>query len=255
MANHDAPPGYLEDYNRSGSGKNAEIGILLIHGFTSSPSSMRPWAEYLNALGYTVRTPRLAGHGRKAEDLNKVKWQQWPEKLEVEFAELRKECRKVFICGLSMGGGLTLNLTADHNDEISGIILVNPWIHIKGAGRLFTYLRSRIQKMQYSPGNDIKKPNTKDFTYDHLPYVGLHEAAKMLYASRKKLSKIKVPVLLFHSVEDHVLPVSNTEIILNEISSNQKQRIELVDSYHVATLDNEKELVFTNSVTFIESLR
>lgn len=255
MANHDAPVGYLEDYNRSGSGKNKEIGILLIHGFTSSPSSMRPWAEYLNGLGYTVRTPRLEGHGRKAEDLNKVKWQQWPEKLEVELEALKQECKKVFICGLSMGGGLALNLTADHDDEIAGIVLVNPWIHIKGAGRTLTFIRSRFQKMQYSPGNDIKKPNTKDFTYDYIPFVGLHEAAKMLYASRKKLPKITIPVLIFHSTEDHVLSVSNTEIILKETSSTHKQRIELVDSYHVATLDNEKELVFANSVTFIESLR
>lgn len=255
MANHDAPAGYLEDYTRSGSGKNKEVGILLIHGFTSSPSSMRPWAEYLNELGYTVRVPRLAGHGRTPEDLNKVKWQQWPKKLEVEFDELKKECKKVFVFGLSMGGGLTLHLAADHNDEIAGIVLVNPWIHIKGVGRIASFIRARIQKMQYSPGNDIKKANTKDFTYDYLPMVGLYETVKMLKHTHRKLSAVKVPTLLFHSVEDHVLPVSNTEIILKEITSTQKQRIELVDSYHVATLDNEKELVFANSVTFIESLR
>ena len=173
MANHDAPVGYLEDYNRTGSGKNAEVGILLIHGFTSSPSSMRPWAEYLNGLGYTVRTPRLAGHGRTPEELNRTKWQQWPEKLEVEFAELKSECKSVFVFGLSMGGGLTLHLTANHSDEITGIILVNPWIHIKGVGRILAFLRSRMKKLVYSPGNDIKKPDTRDFTYDYIPLVAL----------------------------------------------------------------------------------
>jgi carboxylesterase len=76
----------------------------------------------------------------------------------------------------------------------------------------------------------------------------------MLKITRKNLSKVTVPVQLFHSVEDHTLPVSNTEIIMDGLGSINKTRIELVNSYHVATLDYDQELIFQNSLTFIQSL-
>ena len=76
----------------------------------------------------------------------------------------------------------------------------------------------------------------------------------MLRVTRRNLSKVTVPVQLFHSVEDHTLPVGNTEIILAEISSQNKTRIELMNSYHVATLDYDQEAIFQNSLVFIEGL-
>ncbi len=76
----------------------------------------------------------------------------------------------------------------------------------------------------------------------------------MLKKTRQNLSKVTVPVQLFHSVEDHTLPVSNTEIIMAGLGSANKTRIELINSYHVATLDYDQEFIFANSLTFIESL-
>jgi carboxylesterase len=108
--------------------------------------------------------------------------------------------------------------------------------------------------MRASVGNDIKRPGITEFGYDATPIVGVYEALKMLRDTRKNLGSITVPVQLFHSVEDHTLPVSNTEIILDEIGSKDKTRIELVNSYHVATLDYDQELIFQNSLTFIEGL-
>ena len=70
-----APAGLLEDWAADGSGKNKSVGVLLVHGYTGSPASMRPWAEYLNQRGFTVRVPLLPGHGTKPEDLNEVKWE------------------------------------------------------------------------------------------------------------------------------------------------------------------------------------
>ena len=77
----------------------------------------------------------------------------------------------------------------------------------------------------------------------------------MLKITRKNLSQITVPVQLFHSVEDHTLPVSNTEIVMSGLGSVNKSRIELVNSYHVATLDYDQELIFQNSLTFIQGLQ
>jgi carboxylesterase len=254
MAIETAPPGWMQDWSATGSGKNARIGILLVHGYTGSPPSMRPWGEFFLSKGYTVRIPLLPGHGTQAEDLNNVKWQEWPAKVQGELDELFKVCDQVFICGLSMGGGTTLYIAADNNARLSGIVLVNPMIHIPFVSAPIGYLISRFQKHRASVGSDIKRPGVDQHGYDSLPMLGLHQLLLMLRITRKKLPTITIPVQLFHSVEDHTLPVSNTEIIMAELGSTNKSRIELVNSYHVATIDYDQELIFQNSLTFIEGL-
>jgi carboxylesterase len=254
MAITGAPAGWLQDWAASGSGKNAHIGVLLVHGFTGSPASMRPWGEFLHSKGYTVRVPLLPGHGTVPEDLNKVKWQEWPTKVEYELNQLRKSCDVIFLIGLSMGGGTILNIAASHNDSITGLVLVNPMIHLKGVPVELAFFLSRFQKMRSSVGDDIKRPGITEWGYDALPTRGIHQLLKMLRVTRRNLKNVTVPVQLFHSVEDHTLPVTNTEIILSQIGSSNKTRIELVNSYHVATMDYDQELIFQNSLTFIESL-
>jgi carboxylesterase len=214
---------------------------------------MRPWGEFLHSKGYTVRVPLLPGHGTQPEDLNKVKWQEWPAKVEFELSELRKTCDVIFLVGLSMGGGTVLNVAASINNELAGLILVNPMIHVKGVPVELAFFLSRFQKMRTSVGDDIKRPGITEWGYDALPTRGIHQLLKMLRITRGNLGKITVPVQLFHSVEDHTLPVTNTEIILSEIGSTNKSRIELVNSYHVATMDYDQELIFQNSLTFIEA--
>jgi carboxylesterase len=254
MAIEGAPAGWMQDWSAIGSGKNAHVGVLLVHGFTGAPPSMRPWGEFLHSKGYTVRVPLLPGHGSTPEDLNDVKWQEWPDKVTKELRELQKSCDTIFLIGLSMGGGTVLNVAESNNDVIKGIILVNPWIHLPGITVEISFLASRFQKMRSSVGGDIKRPGISEFGYDATPMRGVYQALKMLRVTRKNLGAITVPVQLFHSVEDHTLPVSNTEIILAEIGSKDKTRIELVNSYHVATLDYDQELIFQNSLTFIEGL-
>jgi carboxylesterase len=253
MAVEGAPEGHLADWFAQGSGVNKEVGILLVHGFTGSPASMRPWAEYLNQRGYTVKVPLLPGHGTTPEDLNLVKWQEWPAKVESDLQELLRTCRKVFICGLSMGGGTTLNIGTRYSKDLAGIILVNPMIHVKFVPHQLAWVISRFQKMRESVGDDIKRPGITEYGYDALPAVGVYELLKMLHYTRKRLHDVTAPMLLFHSVDDHTLPVTNTEIVMKGVGSRQKQRIELVNSYHVATLDYDQEVIFENSRLFIES--
>jgi carboxylesterase len=253
MAVIGAPAGLLNDWSAVGSGKNKDIGVLLIHGFTGSPASMRPWAEYLSQRGFTVRVPLLPGHGTKPKDLNEVKWEQWPTKAEDELNELYKTCTKVFICGLSMGGAVTLNVASRNSQKLSGIVLVNPMSHLRFVSPELAFAVSRVKKFLKSVGNDIKRPGVTEWGYDANPTVGVYELLKMLRATRALLPKVTVPMQLFHSVDDHTLPVSNTEIIMKGVGSRIKQRIELTNSYHVATIDYDAEIIYENSRIFIET--
>ena len=249
MATTNAPAGWLLDYFAVGS-TNKSVGVIFVHGFTGSPASMRPWADYFKERGYTVSVPRLPGHATQWQDLNRVKWQEWPARVQVDLDRMRKICEKVFVFGLSMGGGTTLNIA--ENNILDGICLVNPMIHIPGALIKIAPLVALIQPGRASVGDDIKKPNITEWGYDVLPTKGVIQLDKMLKETRRNLGKVTCPTLLFHSVDDHVLPVSNTEIIMAEIESDAKQRIELTNSYHVATLDNEAPLVFANSLAHVQ---
>jgi carboxylesterase len=215
---------------------------------------MRPWAEYLNARGYSVRVPLLPGHGTKPGDLNEVQWPAWPSKVKAEVVELQKCCSQVFVAGLSMGGGTTLHVAAEVGEQLSGIILVNPMIHVRGISPKLAFAISRVIKFGKSVGNDIKRKGVTEYSYDKMPYRGIYQLLTMLQLTRAALPSVKVPMQLFHSVDDHTLPVSNTEIIMREVGSSNKSRIELLNSFHVATLDFDNEIIFANSVTFIESL-
>lgn len=249
-----APAGLLQDFQAIGDKKNGHIGVVLVHGFTGSPAAMRPWAEFLNARGYSVRVPLLPGHGTKPTDLNEVEWTEWPGKVKSEIAELQKHCSQIFVAGLSMGGGTTLHVAAELSDQLRGIILVNPMIHVKGISPTLAFAISRVVKFGKSVGNDIKRQGVTEYSYDKMPYRGIHQLLTMLKLTRAALPTIYVPMQLFHSVDDHTLPVSNTEIIMREIGSSSKSRIELLNSFHVATLDHDSDLIFANSLTFIESL-
>ncbi|CAN2199733.1 COG1647 Esterase/lipase [Candidatus Nanopelagicaceae bacterium] len=253
MSIEGVPTELLRDWSAQGRGANAKIGVLLVHGFTGSPASMRPWAEYLNAHGYTVNVPLLPGHGTKVEDLNLVKWQEWPAKVESELQSLLASCEKVFLIGFSMGGTTSLNIAARYSQQLAGLILVNPMIHIRFVPAQLAWLLSRFQKFRSAIGDDLKRPGVTEAGYDANAIVGVYELLKMCSVTRKQLADVTLPVQLFHSTEDHTLPVSNTEIILREISSREKSRIELVNSYHVAPLDYDAGIIFENSKIFIES--
>jgi carboxylesterase len=260
MAITGAPQGWISDWAAPGHGENSKIGIILVHGFTGSPASMRPWGEFLNSKGYTVRVPLLPGHGTKVEDLNRVKWQEWPAKVIFEIEQASQTCNRIILIGLSMGGSTILNVAASLSNEkinhknIVGMILVNPMIHVRGVPAELAYFLSRFQRLRKSVGDDIKRPGVTEWGYDALPTRGVHQLLKMLRITRHNLPTIKIPVQLFHSVSDHTLPVSNTEIVFREIGSLEKNRIELMNSYHVATMDYDQELIFHNSLTFIEGV-
>lgn len=253
MSVHDAPAGSMQDYRLAGHGANSKVGIIFVHGFTGSPISMRPWADFFSAKGYTVSVPLLPGHGTTPEDLNQVKWQEWPAKVEAELHWMLQSGVTPFVFGLSMGGGTTLHVALRHSSTLAGIVLVNPMIHVKAVPHQLAWAISRFQKMRSSVGDDIKKPGVTEHGYDSLPAVGVYQLLKMLSYTRKRLHDVTAPLMLFHSKDDHTLPVSNTEIIMKGIGSISKQRIELVNSYHVATLDYDQDIIFENSLIFVEA--
>lgn len=232
------------------------VGVLLCHGFTGSPQSLRPWAEHLAEAGYSVSLPLLPGHGTTWQDMNRSRWPEWYATLDVALSQLRARCDSVVVAGLSMGGGLALRLAEQHGDDpaLAGLILVNPAVKIEDPRlRVLPVLRFLLPTL---PGiaSDINKPDAHEVAYDRVPLQALHSMLQLYATVRSDLSTVRQPLLLFRSPQDHVVPASSSALILSSVSSPDVTEVLCPDSYHVATLDNDAPMIFARSVDFIQRL-
>jgi carboxylesterase len=226
-------------------------GVLLIHGFTGSPASMTPWARHLAQEGFTVDVPRLPGHGTTWQEMNQTVWTDWYAEAARALDSLRDSCTEVFVGGLSMGACLALRLAADRPDDVAGLMLVNPSVTSVNKQLLAVPILKRFVPSVSGIGNDIKKPGVDEFGYSRTPLKALDSMRAMWRLTRDDLPKVIAPVVVFRSVEDHVVEPLSTQIVLQRVSSRDVTERVLDNSYHVATLDNDAQSIFGESAEFI----
>lgn len=227
------------------------IGVLLSHGFTGSPISIRPWGEHLGGRGYGVAVPRLPGHGTTWQDLNTHRFDDWYGEVTRTFDRLCLEHDAVVVGGLSMGGALTLKLAEDHPDRVAGLVLVNPAVSTKRLDvKLLPVLKHVVPSF---PGiaNDIKKPGVLEHGYTRTPLKAIHSFMQAWPGLIADLPRVTSPVLFFRSTDDHVVDEGSRERILSGISSSDVTDVTLHESYHVATLDHDAPTIFEQSADFV----
>lgn len=239
-----------EPYRHDGG----RTGVLLCHGFTGSPASLRPWAEDLAAAGLTVRLPLLPGHGTHWQDLALTRWPDWYLTVERELLDLAGRCDDVFVMGLSMGGTLTLRLAQQHPESVRGIVVVNPSLHRRRPEmRLVPYVRHVVPSVA-GIGSDIKKGGQDEEAYSRTPLQPLHSLTLLWQDVSANLSRVTCPVLVLTSDEDHVVDPSNSVDVVEGVGSSDITLVPLHDSYHVATLDNDAPLIVEQSLQFVRRL-
>ncbi|MEV0703113.1 alpha/beta fold hydrolase [Saccharopolyspora sp. NPDC050389] len=239
-----------EPFTHNGS---EDIGVLLCHGFTSTPQSMRAWGEHLAAEGFTVRCPLLPGHGTRWPDLNRTGWRDWYATVEGELAELLGRCRSVFVFGQSMGGTLTLRLAEQHPD-IAGIVLVNPSVMTLRKGSRLLPLLSKVWPAIGGIPGDIAKPDGFELAYQRLPLRAMASLQELWGVVRGDLGRVRQPLLLFRSTVDHIVEPVNSALVLDGVASSDLAEVVLADSFHVATLDHDAPAVFSGSVEFLQRI-
>ncbi|GAA1974327.1 alpha/beta hydrolase [Catenulispora subtropica] len=240
-----------EPFAHDASAAEPRVGVLLCHGFTGSPQSLRPWADHLAAAGFGVRLPRLPGHGTDWRDMQVTTWDDWYAEVDRAFHELKAAYDRVFVMGLSMGGTLTLRLAERHGAEIAGIVLVNPSVKPdKASIRLLPVLKHLVPSVA-GIGNAINKEGVSELAYDRVPLKALDSFAGGWRTVQADLPKVTQPTLLYRSVTDPVVHPSNSALILARISSTDVAEHVLEKSSHVATLDHDAERIYEGSVEFI----
>lgn len=253
MASPSAPLAHAEPFYAEGRADNGgkRIGVLLSHGFTGSPASMRPWGEYLAELGYAVSVPRLPGHGTTWQEMNRTGFADWYAELEREFETLKARTDTVVVGGLSMGGALALWLAANHPRDVAGVVVVNAAVSSQNKQLLAVPALKWVLPSMAAIGGDIKKQGVTESAYDRTPLKAVHSMMRGWKQVRADLPKVTVPVLIFRSAVDHVVDEQSTRDIQAGVSSRDVTERVLANSFHVATLDNDAPQIFEESAAFI----
>ena len=231
------------------SAEGGPHGVLVVHGFTGSPQSMRGLAEAFAGAGFAADLPLLPGHGTSVDDMLTTDWSDWSAAAEAAYAALAERCERVVVAGLSMGGSLTAWLASRH-PEIAGIVCVNPALSVPteivtALGEMIEGGVDRIPAI----GGDVADPEGREKAYDATPLAPMLSLAAAADEFRSDLGKIACPVLIMTSPQDHVVEPVNSDLLAEGVSG-PVERVTLERSYHVATLDYDKDLVSERAVEF-----
>src|SRR5215471_14131144 len=226
-------------------------GALLCHGFTGSPQSLRPWAEYLAEAGLSVWLPRLPGHGTTWQDMARTRWEDWYAEVDRAFDELRARSDQIFVMGLSMGGCLALRLAELRGPAVSGLVIVNP--SVTADTRLFVLapLLKFVLPSLKGITSDIKKDHVSEVGYERIPVRAAATLPGLWRSTQAQLGDVTQPVLVYRSTVDHVVGPASLRVLREALPARQLEVRECPDSYHVATLDNDAQAIFAGSLEFI----
>lgn len=231
------------------------VGVLVVHGFTGTPASMRGVADAMVVAGFDVELPRLPGHGTTIDDMVTTGWSDWSCEVARARAVLRERCARVVLVGQSMGATLVL-AAALGDPELVGIVCINPVTRMRAPDELEMIDDLLADEFEIVPGegSDIADPDGSDISYDGTPLRPLrsllHEGIGPI---ERRFGDITVPLRLFTSRQDHVVPPADSEHLAATYGGSVEHTW-LDRSFHVATRDFDRDLLTAESVAFVERI-
>jgi carboxylesterase len=232
------------------AGGEGETGVLVLHGYTSSPYGMRGLAEHLAEAGFAVELPRFPGHGTHWKDLARTRWRDWARESIAALDRLRGRTRVQTVVGLSMGGALALHL-AETRDDLAAAVLINPFLHTSDpVARLLPLVKWVVPTLA-GLGNDIALEGADEQPYDRNPLRAQASVIELGARVREGLAAVTCPLLVFASRQDHVVEPANSEEVIAAVSSEDTELVWLERSYHVAQLDHDRDLIHERTVGFL----
>ncbi|MGC1189236.1 MAG: alpha/beta fold hydrolase [Candidatus Binatus sp.] len=241
------------------------VSALLIHGLSGTPYEMRYLGERLAARGVRVRGVKLAGHAAQPEELGAASYDNWYESAVNGLEELRQHGEPIVVVGLSMGAVLAARLTADQGESIAGVTLLAPAFFLPTSTTLALralrgVLGSIVERIYLlnPAGSDIHDAAARS-VHPSARLMPLSAPLKLLDLSalvKPMLARITQPALVMHARRDHTCPMrKNVDYVMKHLGSAEKRAIELDESYHVITVDSEKERVVDEVAGFVERFR
>ena len=207
--------------------KGGDIGVLVIHGFTGSPLEMQPAADYLIEQGYTVYQVRLAGHGSEPDNLNMTTYQDWYDSARYGWALLKKNCRKVFVMGESMGALVALSVAGLNGAD--GAVLLAPCIKMRSNATKLSPFLSRFIKMlpKFEAGD--WSADLRHIYYDKWPVKGIYQLLMFTRYAEANMDMFSFPMIGFQFANDMVVSGRATKTFFENAPSKDKTYVEFPD--------------------------
>ena len=228
-------------------------GVLLVHGFTGSPSEMILLGNDLYKRGYTVLGVRLAGHGTSVEEMAKTTWQQWYHSVCDGYHLLRGFCDEISVVGLSMGGLLSIRLGIDF--PVKKVVSMSAPVFIANERNLRFLPPLERSAGRYHRKNRRHLPELAkryNVSYNKIPLVCVHQLMDIIAKTKAILPQLEKPILIVQSENDHTVKAESGQYIFDHVQSKEKKLFKIELSGHLVTLDVEHDKVFKEINDFLK---
>lgn len=243
--------------------------VLMLHGLGASPLELSRLAKDLQIAGFSVFLPSIPNYsfGTTCGD-----WPAWVEQAEQYLWDLRIQYKTVSVVGLSMGA--TLSMALAERESLTGMVLLStalaydgwaiPWYSFLLNFASWLPFASRYRYAEAEPfgiknpemramvKRAMQKDHISESGADYLPFKHVSEGLALIKDVKEKVRLIDCPTLFMHAVDDETVHIRNAEWAYAQIRSASKEFIYLGDSYHMITVDNERETVNQETIRFLK---
>lgn len=239
-----------------------ERGVVCVHGFTGTPFEMRYLGERLHRDGHSVRGVRLPGHGTSEDELDDTTWADWAAAVDAAVLDLRRRCRRVMIAGQSLGGLLALHTAARLGEHVHAVASLAAPLWLDGLGgkvarwtRPGGPLHGRVTRLPKLGGSDVRDRRLRrsNPSYRTIPTAALASLCDFMQVVDAELPSVRAPLLVVHARQDHTAPVGCAARIVDRVGSSRVRSRILDDSYHLITIDVERDVVAAEVSAFFRS--
>ena len=235
------------------------LSVLLIHGLSGTPYEMRYLGDCLAGAGYRVLGVRLAGHAGTPEELGATTHDHWYESVVDGFESIRRYGDPNVVVGLSMGAILAARLAIDQREEVVALAMLSPAFFLAKPAQIAL----RLMRPARSFGNSIYFRQSRGSDIHDNAARGVHPGTRLMPLGaalnlldlsdliRPRLEEVVQPALLIHGRQDHTCPHDrNVEFVMSNLGSADKRAVTLDESFHVITVDSERERVAREVIDF-----
>lgn len=236
-----------------------DAGVLCVHGFTSTPFEVRSLGESLQRRGLHAVGIVLPGHCTSVEELDRTTWRNWYGAVEAEYTALTRRFSRVAVAGESLGGLLSLYLAA-RTPGVAAVASLAAPLWLEGIGKRLSdwtrpgrWLHGRLRRVPKLGGSDIADKAVKATYpgYSAVPMAALGSMCDFMKVVDEALPEVKAPTLVIHGRQDHTAPVASAARIAERMGARVEKTLILEKSFHIITLDVERELVAEEVGTFL----
>jgi len=236
--------------------KHRDIGVLLLHGFTSSLDTVRGLVPSLEKEGLRWRMPVLRGHGTTYRDMRGVGHREWLADAERALIDLWNEVDRIVVVGLSMGGLVALELGMKHPDKIAGVVTVAACLKFRNPLAKATPVIARLVRYWPSP-ESFNDPELARRSTNYPRFATDAFASLIAYAREiaRRLPELHVPIRIIQTKADQIVDPESANIIYEKVSSTTREIVWFRRSGHEMMMDMEADRVFEEIMAFVLALR